>query len=86
MSALRLKPNVSINLCFYLSFLKHVSSLTVGAFGCYSMLTMLNIISAYSKNEIDKCIVKVHRAGHFSDSQYCKLRVKYVTYKKYCSL
>ena len=39
--ALQLKSNVSINLCFKLSFLKHVSFLAVGAFGCYSMLTTL---------------------------------------------
>ena len=42
--ALRLKSNVSINLCFCISFLKHVSFLGVGAFGCYSMSTTLPLI------------------------------------------
>ena len=36
---LRLKSNVSINKCFWQSFLKHVRSLAVVEFGSYSMLT-----------------------------------------------
>ena len=39
--ALRLESNVSLNLCFSLSFMKHVSSLVVEAFGCYIVLTTL---------------------------------------------
>ena len=42
--ALRLKSNFCINFCFQLSFLKHVTSLTVGTFGCFSMLTTLPLI------------------------------------------
>ena len=49
MCASRLKSDLSITVCSWLSFLKQVSSLMVGAFSCYSMLTtlpyILNIIN-----------------------------------------
>ena len=41
MCASRLKTDLSITVCCWLSFLKQVSSLMVGAFSCYSMLTTL---------------------------------------------
>ena len=57
MCALRLKSNVSMNLSFCLSFLKHVSFLGVGAFACYSMSTTLPLIFL-NKNNVNK-VVKV---------------------------
>ena len=42
--ASRLKSDLSITVCSWLSFLKQVSSLMVGAFSCYSMLTTLPYI------------------------------------------
>ena len=39
--ALRLKSGLSITVCSWLSFLKQVSSLMVGAFSCYSVFTTL---------------------------------------------
>ena len=45
----QLKTDLSINVRSWLSFLKHVSSLMVGAFICYSMLTTLPYIFKQNK-------------------------------------
>ena len=47
--ALRLKSDLSITVCSWLSFLKQVSSMMVGAFSCYSMLTTLPYIFIRNK-------------------------------------
>ena len=44
MCASRLKSDLSITVCSWLSFLKQVSSLMVGASSCYTMLTTLPYI------------------------------------------
>ena len=44
MCASQLKSDLFITVCFWLSFLKQVSSLMVWAFNCYSMLTTLPYI------------------------------------------
>ena len=44
MCASRLKSDLIITVCFWLSFLKHVSSLVVWALSCYSMLATLPYI------------------------------------------
>ena len=44
MCASRLKSDLSITVYSWLSFLKQVSSLMVGAFSCYSVLTTLPYI------------------------------------------
>ena len=56
MCASRLKSDLSITVCSWLSFLKQVSSLMVGAFSCYSMLTTLPYI--FNKINVIK-VVKV---------------------------
>ena len=43
--------DVSITVCFWLSFLKQVSSLVIGAFGCYSVFTALPHIFVNNINE-----------------------------------
>ena len=52
----RLKSDPSITVCSWLSFLKQVSSLMVGPFSCYSMLTTLPYI--FNKINVIK-VVKV---------------------------
>ena len=39
MGALRLKSDISLTVCSWLSFLQQVSSVMVGEFSCYSVLT-----------------------------------------------
>ena len=57
MCALRLKSDLSITVCSWLSFLKQVSSLMVEAFSCYSVLTTLPYIFLNKINVIK--VVKV---------------------------
>ena len=53
----RLKSDLSLTVCSWLSFLKHVSSLMVRAFSCYNMLTTLPYIFLNKLNVIK--VVKV---------------------------
>ena len=41
MCALRLKSDISLTVCSWFSFLQQVSSMMVGEFSCYSVLTTL---------------------------------------------
>ena len=54
---LRLKSDLSITVCSWLSFLKQASCLMVGEFSCHSMLTTLPYIPLNKINEIK--VVKV---------------------------
>ena len=55
MCVLQLKSNISINLCFWLSFLKHVSSLTAGVFWLLQRVSNVTLIFLKQK-KVDEVV------------------------------
>ena len=80
--ASRLKSDLSITVCSWLSFLKQVSSLMVGAFSCYNMLTTLPYI--FNKINVIK-IVKVTLELFKLDKHPWNIEEHFIPYLYLCS-
>ena len=81
MCALRLKSDLSITVCSWLTFLKQVSSLMVGAFSCYRVLTTLPYI--FKQINIIK-VVKVILELFKLDNNSCYLQEHFIPYIYLC--
>ena len=83
MCASRLKSDLSLPVCSWLSFLKQVSSLMVGVFSCYSMLTTLPyIFNKINENKVGKVILESFKL----DKHSWNIEEHFIPYKNLCLL